>query len=83
MKSLNKEQMAFLKKEFNIDSIDYSDKKSLQDIRLKCFDIETDETWERWEAGIDEPSIGERGDMAVSIIDDLMDIMRASKNENK
>ena len=48
------------------------DLELLKDLRMKCFDIETDECYDRYMAGEDtSPSIGERGDMAVSIVDDL------------
>lgn len=76
MKSLTSKQLEFLKNEFGITKIDYSDKKAVEEIRLKCFDIETDECYDHYTAGKDTSlSIGERGDMAVSIIDDLYDII--------
>lgn len=71
---LNEKQLSFLKDEFGITEIDYSNKEMLEDIRLKCFEIETDEAYAQYEAGNDDISIGERGDMAVSIIDDLYEI---------
>lgn len=78
MKMLNSKQLEFLKKEFGITEIDYSDKKTVEEIRLKCFDIETDESYENFMAGNDaSSSIGKRGDMAVSIIDDLYSIIHA------
>lgn len=78
MKQLNSKQLEFLKNELGIKKVDYNDRKQMMEIREKCFDIETDETIDRLEAGIDEVSIGERGDMAVSIIDDLEEILDAS-----
>ena len=45
--------MDFLKDEFGINNIDYNDIKSLNEIRLKCFDMETEETYNRLEKGID------------------------------
>jgi hypothetical protein len=78
MKTLNSKQLEFLKNEFGITEIDYSDKKAVEEIRLKCFDIETDESYENFMAGDDtSSSIGKRGDMAVSIIDDLYSIIHA------
>lgn len=78
MKELSKKQLEFLKKEFEIESVNYSDKEKLNDIRLKCFDIETDESYDHYMAGEDtSSSIGERGDMAVSIIDDLYAIIHS------
>jgi len=79
MKKLSTEQMDFLKKEFGIVSIDYSNIQSLKKIRLKCFDIETEECYDRLNNGVDTSSIGNRGDMAVSIIDDLEDIAKEIK----
>lgn len=77
---LTKEQMSFLKTEFNISKIDYSDSQILQNIRLKCFDIETEECMKRiTEEGDATSDIGKRGNMAVSIIDDLYDIMYKNK----
>lgn len=76
MTKLSKKQMAFLKKEFCIEELDYADKAYLNEIREKCFDIETEETYDRLNDGIDESSIGERGDMAVTIIDDLEEIIK-------
>lgn len=75
IKRLSDEQMDFLNKEFGITDIDHSNIQSLKEIRLKCFDIETEECFERLSNGIDTSSIGVRGDMAVSIIDDLEDII--------
>lgn len=76
MKKLNEKQLEFLKKEFKIEDVDYSNKEKLNDIRLKCFDIETDECYDHHTAGEDTSySIGDRGDMAVSIIDVLYDII--------
>lgn len=75
--SLNSKQLQFLKDEFGISEIDYSNKEIIEDIRLKCFDIETDEACSQYEAGNDDVSIGERGDMAVSIIDDLYAIIHS------
>lgn len=77
MIKLSAEQMDFLKDEFGINNIDYNNIRSLKEIRLKCFDIETEETYNRLEYGIDTASIGIRGDMAVSIIDDLEDITKS------
>ena len=78
MKTLNSKQLEFLKNEFGITKIDYSNKKEVEEIRLKCFDIETDECYDHHMAGEDTSlSIGERGDMAVSIIDALYDIIHA------
>lgn len=71
MKKLSDSQVKFLKEEFEITDIDYEDKERLQNIRLKCFNIETEECMKFLENGTDEASIGERGDMAVSIIDAL------------
>lgn len=80
MKSLNSKQLKFLKDEFGITKIDYSNKKEVEEIRLKCFDIETDECYNHHMAGDDtSSSIGERGDMAVSIIDDLFNIIHTHK----
>jgi len=80
MKKLNEKQLEFLKKEFKIKDVDYSDKEQLNEIRLKCFDIETDECYDYHMAGEDtSSSIGERGDMAVSIIDALYDIIHTVK----
>ena len=80
MKTLNSKQLEFLKNEFGITEINYSDKKTVEEIRLKCFDIETDECYEKFMAGDDTiSSIGKRGDMAVSIIDDLYDIIHFEK----
>lgn len=80
MKSLNSKQLKFLKDEFGITKIDYSNKQEVEDIRLKCFDIETDECYDHHMAGDDtSSSIGERGDMAVSIIDDLFNIIHTHK----
>ncbi len=75
MKKLNSKQLDFLKKEFGIEEINYSDKEKVEEIRLKCFDIECDECFDRLEKGIDESSIGKRGNMAVAIIDALQDII--------
>lgn len=77
MIKLSSEQMDFLKDEFGINNIDYNNIRSLKEIRLKCFDIETEETYNRLKEGIDAASIGIRGDMAVSIIDDLEDITKS------
>ncbi|NLT08204.1 MAG: hypothetical protein GXY08_01705 [Ruminococcus sp.] len=80
MKTLNSKQLEFLKNEFGITKIDYSNKKEVEEIRLKCFDIETDECYDRHMAGEDtSSSIGERGDIAVSIIDALYDIIHTVK----
>lgn len=81
MKKLSSKQLAFLKREFGITDVDYSDKKGLEEIRLKCFDIETNEAASRYEAGNDDVSIGIRGDMAVSIIDDLYDVIHSDQTE--
>lgn len=79
MKTLNSKQLEFLKNEFGITEIDYSDKKAIEEIRLNCFDIETDECYDHHMAGEDtSSSIGERGDMAVSIIDDLYNIIHTN-----
>jgi hypothetical protein len=77
MKTLNKDQVDFLEKEFGIENIDYSNKEELNEIRMKCFDVEVDETCDRLDAGIDEESVGDRGDTATSIIDDLYDIIHS------
>ncbi len=77
MKKLSDKQLDFLYKEFGVSEIDYQNTDMLEDLRLKCFDIETDECYEHLKKGIDDVSIGERGDMAVSIIDDLEDIICA------
>lgn len=77
MKELSKEQMNFLAIELGLLQINYSDMEFLEDIRMKCFDIETEETVKCLKNEKDEVSIGERGDMAVSIIDDLYEIMSA------
>ena len=78
MKKLSDPQLEFIKKEFGITDIDYSDLELLKDLRMKCFDIETDECYDRYMAGEDtSPSIGERGDMAVSIVDDLYFIIHS------
>ncbi len=53
MIKLSAEQMDFLKDEFGINNIDYNNIKSLNEIRLKCFDMETEETYNRLEKGID------------------------------
>jgi hypothetical protein len=80
MKTLNSKQLEFLKNEFGITKIDYSNKKEVEEIRLKCFDIETDECYDHHMAGEDtSSSIGERGDIAVSIIDALYDIIHTVK----
>lgn len=79
MKKLSAEQMNFLKKEFGITNVDYNSVQSLKKLRLKCFDIETEECYDRLSNGIDTSSIGTRGDMAVSIIDDLEDIANGIK----
>ena len=68
MKKLSDSQVKFLKEEFEITDINYEDKERLQNIRLKCFNIETEECMKSLENGTDEASIGEREDMAVSII---------------
>lgn len=78
MKRLSSEQIEFLKKEFGIVSINYNDPKIIEDIRLKCFDIETKECCDRLNRGENNSSIGERGDMAVTIIDDLEDIAKTN-----
>lgn len=75
MKELSQQQKEFLKEEFGIINIDYKNSRLLEEIRLKCFDIETEETEKQLENGADEMSIGERGDMAVTIIDDLFEII--------
>ena len=81
MKSLNSKQLKFLKDEFGITKIDYSNKQEVEDIRLKCFDIETDECYDHYMADEDTSlSIGERGDMAVSIIDCLYDIIHTKNS---
>ena len=72
---LTKEQLDFLRAELGIEDIDYNNRTKLEEIRLKCFDIEVEETVDRLNDGIDKASIGERGDMAVTIIDTLYDIM--------
>ena len=53
MIKLSAEQMDFMKDEFGINNIDYNNIKSLKEIRLKCFDMETEETYNRLEKGID------------------------------
>lgn len=77
MKKLSHEQIIFLKSELGITNINYNDDNELKNIRLKCLDIETEEVMKQLNLGVDETSIGWRGDMAVSIIDDLYDIMTA------
>lgn len=79
---LTNEQIAFLNTEFGMNEIDYNNLALLEEIRLKCFDIEVEETHDRLERGIDEDSIGERGDMAVTIIDTLYDIL-SGNNSNE
>ena len=73
MVKLNSEQISFLHDELGIDEVDYSNKDEMEEIRMKCFDIETDETMEH----LEDLNIGERGNMAVSIIDKLYDIIQS------
>ena len=74
---LSPKQEEFLLREFGIEAVDYSTVASMEDIRLKCFDIEVEETMARMEPEDHTDDIGERGNMAVSIIDDLADIIDA------
>lgn len=73
MKCLTNAQIDFLKKEFGISQIDYSDKQMLQTIRLKCFDIETDECSDSYHNH--NKNLSDRGVIAESIIDDLYNII--------
>ena len=88
---LSSKQEEFLLREFGIETVDYSTVASMEDIRLKCFDIEVEEEMacmppddptepagENDEFIIDDTvDISERGAMASSIIDALADIIDA------
>ena len=76
MKRLTNAQIDFLKKEFGISQIDYSNKQMLQTIRLKGFDIETDECSDSYHNR--NINLSDRGVIAESIIDDLYNIIYSS-----
>lgn len=66
--NISKEQLDFLKKEFDIQTSDIEkmDIEQWQDVRMRCFDIETEEAGL---AGMDSETLSDRGEIATSLAD--------------
>lgn len=67
--SISQEQLDFLKKEFGLDLSDLQrmDINQWHEVRLKCFDIETEEAG----LAMDSETLSDRGEIATSIVDDI------------
>lgn len=80
--NLSKEQLDFLKKEFNLDRFDVEKMNIGQwhEVRMKCFDIETEE------AGMvvdDSGTISERGEMAADFVDYIFNEIMPNLKKSK
>lgn len=73
MVNLNKKQLEFLKNELNLtkEDIEKMSEDEWEDVREKCFEIETDELLDMDCAGkdVDRDEWTERCNLAVSIVD--------------
>ena len=80
--NLSKEQLDFLKKELNLDrsNVERMNVDQWHEVRMKCFDIETEE------AGMvvdDRGVISERGEMAAYFVDYIFNEIMPNLKKSK